>query len=434
MTAVLGPKGLDVRQTTVGGATALVFRAALKNSSGTKVTSGTINLFLYAVMSDGSLRQFDFSTNAFLANQSSTPTTASVSMTHQQMGGSYNTGLWTYALTTLTGFTAGGVYIAQISDQSGSPTAMPVDQEREFQFGGQQGDQAVASTGNQSTDLVSVNGTGFVGPFVPALPLGIVVTGGTYPGTYLCQGTYGGMPLYVLNGACVLYYKVALAGWVISPTIGGAGATLGNNVPFGGWSDGGYSIAAAVSDATVQSDAAAAISAAGIPSAVWSFLCSAADVLGITTIGGWLRSAVNGILSTLSVAPIQLQNPIASSGKITIATGTDYPAGWALLFGVPSSFLNLTGSTPTLEITTLLGGVPVAVPVVTINGTLQTGSIVIRGTTYTTWLQFTPSAAQTALLTNWSPNAYVYRVQAIWTSPSPLTVEIVSATPLQAIW
>jgi hypothetical protein len=46
MTAVLAPKGIDVRETTIGGATSLVFRASLKNSSGTKVSDRPETLFL----------------------------------------------------------------------------------------------------------------------------------------------------------------------------------------------------------------------------------------------------------------------------------------------------------------------------------------------------------------------------------------------------
>ncbi len=155
--ATLAPKGIDVRQTLLsGGNNSLVFRASVKNAAGQKVTTGNIWLYLYAVMNDGTLRQFDFSTYAFLASQSSTPGTAYGVMTHQQMGGSYyNTGIWTFALAynQIGGFTQGGVYIAQVTDADSTPLAVPVDQEREFQFGGQQGDGGIDALGNPQVAL-----------------------------------------------------------------------------------------------------------------------------------------------------------------------------------------------------------------------------------------------------------------------------------------
>ena len=60
-------------------------------------------------------------------------------------------------------------------------------------------------------------------------------------------------------------------------------------------------------------------------------------------------------------------------------------------------------------------------------------SYTINGKTYTTILDFQPTAAQTASLTNWSPNAYVYRVRAVWTSPAK-TLPVVDESPCTALW
>jgi hypothetical protein len=58
-------------------------------------------------------------------------------MTHQTgNNGTTDTGIWTYALTTLTGFTINAMYLATVSNTGASPP----DQTRDFQFGGVEGD------------------------------------------------------------------------------------------------------------------------------------------------------------------------------------------------------------------------------------------------------------------------------------------------------
>lgn len=139
----LAQKGIDVRQT----GTALVFRVFLQSSAGAKVTTGTTTLALYELESDGTLKSYDFNDNTFKATAL---TTATGGMTHQTgNNGTVNTGLWTYALNTVSGFTAGGIYFAQVNNAGASPT----DQTREFQYGGADGDLAVTSTGTGTADL-----------------------------------------------------------------------------------------------------------------------------------------------------------------------------------------------------------------------------------------------------------------------------------------
>ncbi len=211
----LAAKGIDVRQSSGQ----LVFRASLKNSGGTKVTSGTIRLFLYALQSDASLQQYDFSNNTF---SSSSPTTAYVALSYQKPNGQ-DSGIWTYALSTLTGFIGGGIYIAQVSDQTGTPTAVPVDQEREFQFGGQQGDLTVTSAGMLEVDLQTVKthtltctANVTIGPNLGTLDtalfsqvgFGVLVAGGsgTVAGVYYPQGVNLGCPLLMSANGAEIYW------------------------------------------------------------------------------------------------------------------------------------------------------------------------------------------------------------------------------------
>lgn len=128
-------KGIDVRQTTGQ----LVFRVSLKDSNGAKVTSGTTELRVYRVEDDGTLDVYDWTTNDFVAPGGGTPDDETT-MTHQQRrdstGADVDTGIWTAVLSTLTNWTAGQVYVIQITNT----TASPESQEREFQFGLSQGD------------------------------------------------------------------------------------------------------------------------------------------------------------------------------------------------------------------------------------------------------------------------------------------------------
>lgn len=130
-----GFKGVSVRQT----GNQLVFRASLKDSSGVKLTTGTTVLTLYEIQSDGTLKSYDFNDNTF---KTTALTTATLAMTHRTGNNStVNTGVWTAALSTLTGFTIGGMYLAQVNNAGASP----VDQEREFQYGGVEGDLLVTA-------------------------------------------------------------------------------------------------------------------------------------------------------------------------------------------------------------------------------------------------------------------------------------------------
>lgn len=147
----LAKQGIDVRQTTGH----LAFRAFLQDSLGAIVTSGTTSLYLYELQSDGTLKSYDWSDNTFKTLALTTETQALTHRTGNNNG--TNTGIWTYALTTLTGFTKGGIYFARVKNVGATPT----DQMREFQFGLEQGDNTADfdSSGCQKVDAIRIGDT-----------------------------------------------------------------------------------------------------------------------------------------------------------------------------------------------------------------------------------------------------------------------------------
>ncbi len=148
-----GFKGIDVRQT----GNQLVFRAFLQTSAGGLLGTGTTVVSITELQSDGTIKSYDFNDNTFKTTALTTPTLA---MTHRPSNNAgTTTGLWTAALATLTGFTAGGIYHAIVNNSTASPT----DQCREFQYGGDQGDLLVTagSTGQAylQGDTIKFGGT-----------------------------------------------------------------------------------------------------------------------------------------------------------------------------------------------------------------------------------------------------------------------------------
>lgn len=139
------PQGIDVRATS----DRLIFRCLLQ-SGGALVTTGTTNLYLYELQDDGTLFSYDFDDNTF---KSTALTTEVQAMTHRQgNNGSTNTGLWTYALTTVSDFNTGGIYIARVHNTNADPD----DQCREFQFGSAEGDMSVTS-GNLNVNVEAID-------------------------------------------------------------------------------------------------------------------------------------------------------------------------------------------------------------------------------------------------------------------------------------
>lgn len=126
----MSTQGIDIRQTTGQ----ILFRVSLKDQFGAKITSGTTELRVYRLEDDGTLDVYDWTTNDFVAPGGGTPDDETT-MTHQQRrdstGADVDTGIWTNVLSTLTNWTTGQVYVAQVTNTNASPES----QEREFQFG-----------------------------------------------------------------------------------------------------------------------------------------------------------------------------------------------------------------------------------------------------------------------------------------------------------
>ena len=133
MPAATGFSGVDIR--LAGGS--LVFRASLKDSTGAKVITGTTSLRIYELQDNGTLKTFDWGVGQGAGHQytfqSGVLGTETQDMSIQKAANNAtNTGIWTWALSTLTGFTPSAIYIAQVTNSGASPES----QEREFQFSG----------------------------------------------------------------------------------------------------------------------------------------------------------------------------------------------------------------------------------------------------------------------------------------------------------
>lgn len=121
----MGFQGIDIRQR----GDRLLFDALIMDADGAIVTSAGAVLRLYELQNDGTLKSYDFNSNTF---KTTALTTETLSMTHRQgNNATVNTGLHTVALTTVSGFTEGGIYYARVDHASGFPT----QQMRKFMYG-----------------------------------------------------------------------------------------------------------------------------------------------------------------------------------------------------------------------------------------------------------------------------------------------------------
>lgn len=125
----MGFQGIFIRQP----GDRIVTRAFLADSAGNPLSSGTSTLRLFKLASDGTLSTYDFNDNTFKTGAVTTPT---ASMTHRTgVNSTFNTGVWTHVLSTLTGLAAGDVLFAHVTNTSASPPT----QVHQFQFGGGEG-------------------------------------------------------------------------------------------------------------------------------------------------------------------------------------------------------------------------------------------------------------------------------------------------------
>jgi hypothetical protein len=124
-----GIKGIDILQTDFE----IVLRACLLNSNGSAVTTGTTQLYLFEVQDDGGLKHYDWYKNQF--------TSGTVTGTFVQAKQQSGTGIWSYNLMNIGGFTNGAIYLAEFFNANATPSW----QVQEFQFGNQPGDDGFFS-------------------------------------------------------------------------------------------------------------------------------------------------------------------------------------------------------------------------------------------------------------------------------------------------
>ncbi len=223
--AATGISGIDIRSS----ATRIVFRVALVDVLEQIVTSGTVKLYLYELQDDGTLKSYDFNDNTF---KTTTLTTETVNMTHRTgNNGATNTGIWTYALTTVTGFTAGAIYIAQVECDGVSPYR----QTREFQFsggvpadlyaiGGQTIDGNNATLKLKQLDVTNSAGSAVIFQSTGSNGAGLFIGGnGTGEGLWIVAGSQGN-GIEVSGGSSTGYgIYVNAAGGAAARLVGSAG-------------------------------------------------------------------------------------------------------------------------------------------------------------------------------------------------------------------
>lgn len=113
--------------------TSILFYASLSDVSNAKITSGTTSLRMWHfVPSTGALETYDFNDVTFKTGAITTNTAA---MTHRTTENStYDTGIWSYRHSDLTGFTSGDKYVVEISHAN-----LPRSINMIFQYGGSEG-------------------------------------------------------------------------------------------------------------------------------------------------------------------------------------------------------------------------------------------------------------------------------------------------------
>lgn len=146
-------EGIDIREPS-----AVTTAGLLTDTDGALITTGTANVMLLEIQSDGSLKTFDFNDNTF---KSTTVTTRVSAATHRQANnGAVNTGIWSHVQSTVSGFTAGNRYIEVIEHTSLVTSIM-----RLFQWGNKSTSFNLFSNVSQ-TGLAAAKYAGPAGPGV----------------------------------------------------------------------------------------------------------------------------------------------------------------------------------------------------------------------------------------------------------------------------
>ncbi len=379
-----GFKGVDCRQT----GTALLFRAFLQTSAGALLGTGTTTLSIIEIQSDGTVKTYDFNDNTFKTTACTTPTLA---MTHRPSNNAVTTtGIWTAALTTLTGFTIGAVYIVIVNNTGASPT----DQAREFQYGSAEGDLIVtagvtgvaylqdavnslgsgvifresyasgvigasggfstawgnsgqsflASGGNVIVPISSISGTTVVVPITSVSGINTVVPIATVSGinvvvpTTSISGVFG--IASINSGQSVLVYSGQLSGQPIAGLSGFIYPASGINTTsvFSGLL---YLAPGSIFRATYASGL---LGASGGHTLAWgnsgqtSPASGANVVVPVSSISG-----VNATVPVVSISGVNVTVPIASVSGITVVSPTDTMSG-GIYLASGSLFLNTFAS------------------------------------------------------------------------------------------
>ena len=122
----MGFEGINTRESV----DLILVRERLLDAAGDAVTTGDTYLYLYELQSDGTLLSYDWDDDTFKAGALTTET---VAMVHQQGNNSTtDTGVWTYPVAVVTGFTPGSIYLQVVENAAASP----VQTAREWQYGG----------------------------------------------------------------------------------------------------------------------------------------------------------------------------------------------------------------------------------------------------------------------------------------------------------
>lgn len=196
-------RGVDIRQSS----DRVLFRASLKDADGEKIVSGTAELRLYRLNDDGTLDVLDWTTFAFVAPGAGSPddeTTMTHRLRRDSSGADVSTGIWTAVLATLTALTAGGIYIAQVTHSD----AFPESQEREFQFGGVEGDQVDADNSGTGAYIVTLTVTDDSDDPVQGAVVRLSKTGEAYTATTSANG--------------IAVFSLDAATWTVAITAGGS--------------------------------------------------------------------------------------------------------------------------------------------------------------------------------------------------------------------
>ena len=342
-------QGIDVRQT----GDRVLFRAFLQDSAGALVTSGTTTLKLYELQNDGTLKSYDFNDNTFRTTALTTETQA---LTHRQgNNASTDTGLWTYALTTLSGFTAGNLYFAMVNNSGASPT----DQQREFLFGVASAFDPYDAVRGGLTSLPNAN-----------------------------ADTAGGLPISDAGGLD------------IDTLLGRLDAAVSSRLVSGNVTVGDIVAAALAKFATDDT---------GETTAVTGSVAKLAQGAG----GGDATEAKQDeIITKLNSTPIKIVSPVAAGGEVTLYKGSDYRTRQTTSVDITvddTGAVLQTKLQDALQVETILFGAGRSLDANDIVGTVDAGTITHAADVTTIKVEITSSQLNAAEIAD----NYDYHIKAI---------------------